>query len=170
MVDSVPTAEVSPRGESLTGEVRRTIDERWRLSLPNEFASAISDDLGETIVVKERFGCLSLWKADQWQDRFEAGLSVIQQKIRAERLAQRWSEVQRLGRLISTRSTRVKLAGRGRLVVPDGVRDFLGVAAGGEVVVVGALVCVELWNPELWVEQLKGDMPEFNELFLSLSS
>ena len=152
------------------GEVRRTVDARWRLSLPSEFVPAVVDGAGETIVVKERFGCLSLWQADAWNERFEAGLSVIEQKIKAERLAQRWGEVQRLGRLVSTRAKPVQIAGRGRLVVPEGFREFLGVDAGGDVMVVGALVCVEIWNPEAWVEQLKGDMPEFNDLFLSLSS
>ena len=154
----------------LMGEVRRTVDERWRLSLPSEFTPAIVDESNETIVVKERYGCLSLWQAAAWQARFDAGLAVIEQKIRAERLAERWGEVQRLGRLVSTRARPVKIAGRGRLVIPDGFREFLGIEAGGDVMVVGALVCVEIWNPELWVEQLKGDMPEFNDLFLSLSS
>lgn len=174
MPDSLAPAELSsPAGgseQTLVGEVRRTIDDRWRLSLPKEFAAEIADENDETIVVKERYGCLSLWKASQWRSRFDAGLAVIEQKIRAERLAQRWGEVQRLGRLVSTRARPVKLAGRSRLVLPDGFRDFLNVPAGGELVVVGALVCVELWNPELWIEQLKGDMPDFNELFQQLSA
>ena len=170
MADASALDDTFGSTDTLVGETRRAIDERWRISLPLDFAAAVTDANDETIVVKERFGCLSLWKRSDWQERFDAGLSVIEQKIRAERLAQRWSEVQRLGRLVSTRAKATKIAGRGRLVLPDGFRDFLGVAAGGELVVVGALVCVELWNPDLWIEQLKGDMPEFNELFLSLSS
>ena len=47
----------------ITGEERRTLDERFRLSLPPEMARAVSDDAGSTIVAKERYGCLSLWKA-----------------------------------------------------------------------------------------------------------
>ena len=164
-----PIAPDEPNG-SLVGEVRRTVDDRWRVNLPAEFVPSVVDASDETIVVKERFGCLSLWRASDWQSRFDAGLAVIEQKIRAERLAERWGEVQRLGRLVSTRARPVKIAGRGRLVVPEGFREFLGIEPGGDVMIVGALVCVEIWNPSLWVEQLKGDMPEVNDLFLSLSS
>ena len=165
---SPATAEdAAPSG--LVGEVRRTMDDRFRVSLPSEFAASAADEAGESILVKERFGCLSLWPAADWSRRFDAGLSIIRQKVQAERLADRWGEVQRLGRLISTRSTPVKLAGRGRLLVPDSFRDFLGVKANEEVVIVGALLCVEIWNPAAWLEQLQGDMPDFNALFMELS-
>lgn len=155
--------------QPLIGEVRRTIDERFRVSLPKEMAVAVTDDAGKTVCVKERLGCLSLWPAKEWNRRFQAGFSVIEQKIRSERLQDRWSEVQRLGRLVSTRSCELKLANRSRLLVPDSFRDFLGVNANEEVVVVGAVVCVELWSPASWLDQLRDDMPGFNELFSSLS-
>ena len=167
---STSVAAAGTPGEAVTGEVRRTIDDRWRLSLPSELAPAVVDERDETVIVKERYGCLSLWRADRWQAKFDAGLAIIRQKIAGERLADQASQIQRLGRLASTRASRVRLSGRNRLLLPDGVRDFLGVPAGGEVVVVGAFVTVELWNPEMWVEQLREDMPSFNELFLQLSS
>ena len=167
MTDPRPT---DGRNSPLMGEVRRTVDPRWRISLPGEFVPAVVDADGESILVKERFGCLSLWQAEAWQQRFDSGMAVIEQKIRSERVEGRWGEVQRLGRLLSTRARPIAVAGRGRLVVPEGFREFLGIEAGGEVMIVGALVCVEIWNPNAWVEQLRGDMPEFNDLFLSLSS
>ncbi len=58
-----------------------------------------------------------------------------------------WDQVQMLGRLLSSRHRTVELAGRGRLLVPEGFREFLKVEAGGDVMVVGAGVCVEIWNP-----------------------
>lgn len=155
--------------QPLIGEVRRTIDERFRVSLPKDMAAAVTDAAGISICVKERLGCLSLWPAEDWNRRFQAGFSVIEQKIRSERLQDRWSEVQRLGRLVSTRSCELKLANRSRLLIPDSFRDFLGVSANEEVVVVGAVVCVELWSPASWLDQLRDDMPGFNELFSSLS-
>ena len=38
-----------------------------------------------------------------------------------------------------------------------------------DVMVVGAAICVEVWNPTAWLEQLKTDMPEFGEMFKELS-
>jgi MraZ protein len=62
------------------------------------------------------------------------------------------------------------LAGRGRLVIPEGFREFLGVEPRGEVIVVGAAVCLELWQPAAWFAHLETHMPEFRKLFDQLSS
>ena len=90
-------------------------------------------------------------------------------KIRAGRLEGRIEEVQLLGRLLSTRHRQVQLAGRGRLLIPEGFREFLGVEAGGEVTVIGAALCVEIWNPEHWLKYLEEQMPEFRQLLSRLS-
>ena len=157
-------------GQLITGEFKRTIDDRYRLSLPTEWVDAVTDAQGQTILVKERYGCLSLWSAEEWQERIDQGVELIQQKIKAGRLEQRWSEVQRLGRLLSTRQTTLKLANRCRLLIPESFRSFLGVAPNQEVMVVGAVVCLEIWNPEAWLETLKQDMPDFNPLFKELTA
>ncbi len=154
----------------ITGEQKRTIDERFRISLPTEMAQAVTDEAGETILAKERYGCLSLWKAKDWQRRINDGVGLIQQKIQAGRMEERWGEVQRLGRLLSTRSRTVKLANRSRLLVPEGYREFLDVPGNQEVMVVGAAICVEIWNPACWLDVLKQDMPEFGPLFQDLAN
>ena len=123
-------------GTFITGEHKRTLDDRFRLSLPPEFAAAVTDASGETIVAKERYGCLSLWKAADWQQRLDDGVSLIRDKIVKGRMEQRWDEVQRLGRLLSTRSASVKLANRSRLLIPEGFREFLNVDRNQDVMVV----------------------------------
>ncbi|MCA9038998.1 MAG: division/cell wall cluster transcriptional repressor MraZ [Planctomycetaceae bacterium] len=153
----------------ITGEVKRTIDDRFRISLPSEMAEAVTDPAGETILTKERFGCLSLWSASEWQQRLDTGVGLIKQKVSAGRMEQRWEDVQRLGRLLSTRSTTVKLANRSRLLIPEGFRQFLNIEVNQEVMIVGAAICVEIWNPEAWLNTLQAEMPEFNPLFRNLS-
>nr|AUN35826.1 hypothetical protein [uncultured bacterium] len=59
----------------ITGEIRRTIDDRFRLTLPNDMAAAVTDENGETILAKERQGCLSLWRASDWQKRLDDGVA-----------------------------------------------------------------------------------------------
>jgi MraZ protein len=77
--------------------------------------------------------------------------------------------VQMLGRLLSTRHRTAPIAGRGRLAIPDSFRAFLGVEPGGEVLVVGAAVCVEVWHPQKWSEHIGEHMPEFRKLFDQLT-
>jgi len=153
----------------ITGEWRRKLDDRFRLAIPLEVASQIVDAQGDALLVKERSGCLSLWRSADMRRRLEDGLGVIRQKIEAGRLQERWPEVQRMGRLVSTRQQAVRLANRARLVIPEGFRELLGVAPDGDVIIVGAAICVELWHPERWLDWLRAEMPEFHGLFHNLS-
>jgi MraZ protein len=129
----------------------------------------VADDEGTVIVAKEQTGCISLWRSDEWQKRLDSGVSLLRQKIDSGRMEGRWSDVQRLGRLLSTRHQQVTLAKRSRLLVPEGFRQFLGVKPGQEVVIVGAAVCVEIWHPERWLDILESEMPEFGDLFKTLT-
>lgn len=152
----------------IQGEVKRAIDDRFRVTLPPEMAQAVTDESGQTIITKERYGCLSLWQADEWRSRLDRGVGVIRSKIEAGAMEQRWSDVQRMGRLLSTRSREVQIANRSRILIPEGFREFLDVSAGGEVMIVGAGICIEIWNPKAWLETLREDMPEFGSMFKEL--
>lgn len=153
----------------ITGEVKRTIDERFRLTLPPEFVDGIADSDGGIIVAKERTGCLSLWRSEEWQKRLDSGVQLLRQKIDSGRMEGRWNDVQRLGRLLSTRHQPATLANRSRLLIPESFRQFLGVEGGNEVMVVGAAICVEVWHPDRWMEVLHTEMPDFGELFKTLT-
>jgi MraZ protein len=160
--------------ELILGEFKRTIDERFRVSLPTEFFGSDSEDLADTnanwILTKERPGSLSLWDGKAWQDKLDAGIDLVRSKINAGRLDGRIQQVQLLGRLLSTRHKTVQLAGRSRLTIPEGFREFLGVEPSGEVLLIGAAVCVEIWRPDAWIAHLEQTMPEFQQLFDNLSA
>ena len=153
----------------LLGEYPRSLDDRYRLSIPSELADVLLEQGNEFALVKERRGCLSLWNAPEWEKQQQQGVQLVKSKMLAGRLAGKMEEVQRLGRLLSTRHRLVQLAGRGRLVIPEGFREFLGVEAGGDVVIVGAAVCLEIWHPQRWLEYLNERIPEFRTLFDELS-
>lgn len=153
----------------ILGEYRRTVDERFRLSIPGELADLLETEGGQCILAKERTGCVSLWSNAVWQSRLDASVDLVQTKMRAGRLEGRLRDVQHLGRLLSTRHKPVQLAGRGRLVIPEGFREFLNIEPGDEVLLVGAAVCIEIWNRELWIAYLHERMPEFGELLDDLS-
>jgi MraZ protein len=153
----------------ILGEFPRRLDDRYRLSIPNELAELAVPESGDAILAKERPGCLSLWNAAEWQAKFDARVELIQQRMRLGDLDRDISQVQLFGRLLSTRQKQVKLAGRGRLVIPEGFREFLAVEPEGEVMVVGAGVCIEIWHPEAWLKYLRSRMPKFRRLFERLS-
>lgn len=157
----------------IVGEYQRTLDERYRLSIPGELLGALAgeklEEVGDFVLVKERRGCLSLWDGPGWHQRWEAGVELIRQKVQLGRLEGQIATVQRFGRLLSSRYRHVPISARGRLLIPEGFRGFLAVEPGGEVVVVGAAVCIEIWNPVHWREYLERQMPKFTALFQHLS-
>ena len=161
---------MSPPQELILGEFPRVLDQRHRLSIPQELVDPLMSGGSDCILAKERPGCLSLWNAAAWQARLDEGVELVKSKIRAGKLAGQLEEVQVLSRLLSTRHKRVPLAGRGRLSIPDGFREFLQTEQGGEVMVVGAGVCVEIWNMPAWLAYLAVEMPGFRQLFDKLSS
>lgn len=152
----------------IQGEFARTLDERFRVAIPAELTALLDATKGRCVLAKERAGCLSLWEAEAWKRRMSSGLELIQAKLKAGKLDGR-ADVQMLGRLLSTRHADVQLGDRGRLLVPEGFREFLKVEAGGEVMFVGAAVCIEIWQPAAWVAYLDRRMPRFRKLFERLS-
>jgi transcriptional regulator MraZ len=154
----------------LQGEFCRTLDERFRLSIPQELADALANHGPDFVLVKERAGCLSLWPATAWRQRMETSVELLQAKLRAGKLDSRLTEIQSLGRLLSTRHKEVQLAGRGRLLIAEGFREFLQVPAGGDAMVIGAAVCIEIWNPAAWRTHLESQLPAFQQMFDQLAN
>ncbi len=152
----------------LLGEFRRTIDERFRLSIPAELADPLTQANDQCILAKERPGALSLWNASQWQESLESEMGAVEALMQAGRLKDRVGSVQVFGRLLSTRQKDVQLAGRGRLLIPEGFREFLRVEPGGEVLIVGAAVCVEIWRPDAWLKHLEEQIPQFRQIVSDL--
>ncbi len=165
----------------LLGEFTRTLDERYRLAIPDEWQELLKLASAECILAKERIGCISLWNPDVWQAKVNVLIEMAKQKIAAGLLEKETAQVQLLGRLLSTRHERVPVTDRGRVVIPKGFREFLGVMPettgeadkptrkGKPVMVVGAAVCVEIWNPPDWMKYLEGRMPKFRRLVEKLS-
>ena len=42
--------------------------------------------------------------------------------------------------------------------------------ANQDVILVGAVICLEIWNPQAWLELLRHEMPEFGPLFRDLTT
>ncbi len=154
--------------ELILGEFHRTLDDRYRASLPTEFQRYVEHQT-ECILAKERAGCLSLWKLDVWKPRFDAEVGLVKAKLAAGKLETRTAQVQLLGRLLSTRHVTVPLAGRGRFIIPEGFRNLLAVEPGQDVVFVGAAVCVEIWSLPAWTTHQAQEIPRFRRLLNKLS-
>jgi len=170
--------------EFTSGEFPRTLDERFRVQIPQELLTVLDKPLAvfgeveqeqvapskvECTLAKERLGCLSLWHRQAWHKKLNEDLKVIGGKASSRRLESRFEQMQLLGRLLSTRAEDVELATGVRLLIPRRFRDFLGVEPNSTVMVVAAAYSVELWNPVTWNEYLSATIPDFHKLLDDLA-
>ena len=152
----------------IQGEFSRKLDDRFRLTLPQEFEKQFSPEQGKCVIAKERPGCLSLWDEATWEKN-DKKINLVRNKFDAGILELKIPQLQMLGRLLSTRHRELKLAGRARLVVPEGFREFLGVEPEKDVMVIGAGICIELWHPQKWLEYVGGEISGFGTLLDELA-
>lgn len=154
----------------IQGEFSRKLDDRFRLSLPDKLMELFQvNEEGDCVLVKERPGCVSLWSQEAWEKEFSKRVDLVQIHQQMGDYAEKISKLQLLGRLLSTGYRPIQLAGRSRLLIPEGFREFLRVEPGNEVMVIGAAVSIEIWNPEKWIRYVERRMPKFRKILEDLS-
>jgi len=152
--------------ELITGVYSRMVDDRYRLTLPDEFKEIFKPESGKCVIANESPGCLSLWEENTWKQYHDTRVKIVQQMYEIGRVA--IPDLQRFGRLNSARYQHIQLADRARFLLPEGFRGILGVEPKKEVMVVGAACCIEIWNPQKWISYIEGDMPQFGNLLENL--
>jgi MraZ protein len=153
----------------ITGEFSRAVDDRYRLSLPDEFKEVFKPESGKCVIVKEKPGHLSLWEESDWKQFHDDRVELVMQRFNLGDLGKRTAELQRFGRLHSTRSRHIQLKDRARFQLPEGFREFLGIEPKQDVMVIGAVCCIEIWHPQKWIASIEEDIPQYATLLESLS-
>lgn len=70
---SNPGPRMADTQQFILGEYSRTLDERYRLSVPSELGDLLTAESTDCILAKERAGCLSLWSRQDLADEAERG-------------------------------------------------------------------------------------------------
>lgn len=132
-----------------SGSHERSIDGKWRVSLPPEFRQGADEDDRCVLGRVPGSPCLVLWR----QTGFDAAYRRLEQEVRAGR-----SDQNRL-RWFSGHGYPVRPDAQGRIVVPEPLRDVIGVdavAGDASVFVAGVGERIELWNTDVWLESVGG--------------
>lgn len=136
------------RGQSL-----RTMDDKGRLSLPSKYGKAT----GQAYVVTRGLdNCLFVFLRDEWK-RLEKKLMALSLESQHARF---------YVRQMSSHAEDASVDAHGRIMIPPTLRALAGLE--GDVLVIGALTRIELWNPETYREYEKGFGMTFEEVAESL--
>ncbi|MHB8438920.1 MAG: division/cell wall cluster transcriptional repressor MraZ [Acidimicrobiales bacterium] len=121
------------------GTYEHMLDAKGRVILPARFRTAF-DSKG--FLTQNHDGCLALWTPDQFEKQMEDRESR-ESEGRTERNA---------ARLWASTSHEVEVDRQGRMAIPGRLRDFAGLQQN--VLVMGIINRVELWDPTRWDEKI----------------
>ncbi|HIY33657.1 MAG TPA: division/cell wall cluster transcriptional repressor MraZ [Candidatus Eubacterium faecigallinarum] len=117
------------------------IDAKGRISIPADMRA----NLGQEFIASRGFGkCLALYPMDEW-NRFMKEISTINQKKR-----------KKLEFYFSANAEKMSLDGQGRLLLNENLRRQVGLLGQKEAEVFGNNRRIEIWNCDLFYEQLNG--------------
>jgi transcriptional regulator MraZ len=116
------------------GEYDRSVDGNGRLALPSTFRDALGE---RCYVTRAPEGCLAVTSVDE----FTAGAQRVLDEIHAgEKPAS-------AARDYAVSSTLLAIDKQGRITLDDESRRHAGLNSGGQVMIAGALDCLEIWRP-----------------------
>jgi MraZ protein len=122
------------------GQFQHSLDAKGRLILPAKFRTEF--ERGGSLSPNTE-GCVALWTPGEFARQQEHWLEE-------RRLG--GSSKRQLSRFWSSMSMEVDFDKQGRFALPGTIRDFGQLV--GDVLIVGAIDHVELWNPTVFAEQV----------------
>ncbi len=119
----------------LIGEYRHIIDAKKRLSVPAKFRK----ELGKMIVITRGLdNCLFVYPMKGWE--------AVAEKLRGLPMGQ--SDTRGFNRFMSSGAVDTEIDALGRILVPDFLKEFAGLA--DKVVLIGVNDRVEIWSEDVW--------------------
>ncbi len=119
------------------GQYAYTIDSKGRVTIPARFR----EELEETVVVTRGLDrCLAIYPLDVWEN--------IAQKVTALPITDPRGRT--LRRIFFADAAQVEPDRQGRVLLPERLRSYAGLAPTEEAVIVGLDRFMEVWNPERW--------------------
>jgi MraZ protein len=125
------------------GEHQHSLDDKGRVILPARFRDQLA---GGAFVTTELDGCLSVWTPED----FEVRAQEVRERARTGPAGRQVARAFFAGTVDGTPDR------QGRMVLPQGLRDFAGLAR--EVVITGQFDHIEIWDAARWREEkARGD-------------
>lgn len=118
----------------MTGVYQHTLDAKGRIFIPARLREELGDTFHITLSLEK---CLSAYSQEDWED--------MMSKIRS------MSKIKQMKmRPIFAHAAKVELDAQGRILIPQALRDQVGLKKN--VAVVGAGASVEFWDADTWAE------------------
>jgi mraZ protein len=121
----------------LTGDFTHSVDGKGRLIIPVKFRESLGENF---VITKGMDGCLFVYPSEEWKE--------FEEKIKVLPLTNK--KVREFKRFMLGSAVEGALDKQGRVLLPPSLREFAELEK--EVVLVGVLDKVEIWDKAKWEE------------------
>ncbi len=136
----------------MTGIYQHSLDAKGRIFIPAKMREELGDIFVVTISMEK---CLCAYSASSWN----RVMDKIKSMSRANQIKMR---------PIFAHAAKCELDSQGRILLPQGLRDFAGLTKN--VAVVGNGECAEFWDAETWakIDNIETTPENIAEVFMEL--
>ncbi len=118
-----------------TGQYSHTIDTKGRVIMPSRFREQLGDGF---VITRGYEGCLTVYSNQEWEN-FAARLMAMPDHN---------ADARRLLRMFSSGAIICETDKQGRVLIPSQLREHAAISK--DVVIIGAISRVEIWDSERW--------------------
>lgn len=137
---------------SFKGSYQYTVDAKGRVNLPAKMRRKLSPNANDSFVITYGFEhCLFVYPEDEWD--------IQEQKLRD--LNVYLPEPRLFLRVMLEHAVDAQLDAQSRIMIPPGHREYAGI--NDDVLIVGMLEKIELWNPTAYEEYKKNNLKKTYE-------
>jgi len=129
---------------SFKGSYEYSVDSKGRINIPARLRKYVSTEANDTFIVTRGYEqCLFVYPLDEW-NRLEHSIRELSATNPKHRFFMR---------ALLERATESQLDGQSRVTIPKELLQFAGIE--NDVLILGVLERIELWNPRVYHEYLK---------------
>lgn len=135
------------------GQYRHTIDSKGRLSIPAKLRKNFSDEANNTVVMSQGLEkCFYIYPKNNW----------IEIEERLFKLNEFLPKDSRFIRMMLQNAHEDSLDAQSRIIVPQNLIELAEIK--NEIVIIGALKRLEVWDPEIYKQYLASSPETFQEI------
>lgn len=131
------------------GTFTQKLDDKGRLFLPAKFREQLRKGL---VITRQQERCLAIWPADVFA-------AEVERAATGPSTSQRIREYQRM---VASGASDESPDAQGRVTVPPALRTYAGLVK--DIVVIGAINRLEIWDQEKWAEYAAAQEEAFADL------
>jgi MraZ protein len=138
---------------SFKGSYEYSVDNKGRINIPARLRKYVSPEANDTFVITRGYdACLFVYPLDEW--------NKLEHSIRE--LATTNPKHRFFMRTLLERATECQLDGQSRIIIPKDLLQFAGIE--NEVVILGVLERIELWNPKTYREYVSSQSDSYESV------